>query len=103
MFVIKPINPSDWEIAIFMLSYYHVQLTIRSNGEQASTTYIVVEKMLNDGDDKQAADDLRTAEMCFQMNWHTHSSKLCPDCIDHADVFDSCGHLTFSKPIKPAF
>ena len=100
MFVIKPIKDADWQHAIFMLSYYHVKISTFSNGEDAITAYMVVEgKPMAEGDE----DHLRLAEMCFQMNWHQHGSSLCPHCIDHADVFDSCGHLAFSKPINPAF
>ena len=99
MFVSKPLKAEDWEHALFMLSYYHVSITVHSNGEQVSTTYMVVEGLPEtDGTDRD--NDLQLAEMCFQMNWTQHGSKLCPDCIDHADRFDFCGHLTFDKPIN---
>ena len=104
MFVIKPIKPADWEHAMFMLSYYHVKLTVRSNGEQANTAYMVVDAL---DDEERTGDtgknDLRLAEAAFQWNWHTHHSRLCPECIDHSDQFDSCGHLAFSHPVNPAF
>ena len=101
MFVIKPLKAEDWEHALFMLSYYHVNITVRSNCEQTSTTYMVIEaEMYDDVRNTPGEEQLQLAEMCFQMNWTQHNSKLCPDCIDHADRFDFCGHLTFGKPIN---
>jgi hypothetical protein len=100
MFVIFPVKPADWQHALFMLSYYHVNITIRSDGEDAITTYMVVD---NDGT-TEAQEQLRLAEMCFQMNWHqSNHHRLCPECMPHSDQFDSCGHLTFTKPIISVF
>jgi hypothetical protein len=108
MFVIMPFKDSDWAHALFILSYYAVELIVRSNGEQASSTYMVVRQL--DTDDtcdedaiEKAASDYRCAEMCFQGNWHTHKENLCPDCIDYSEQLDTCGHLAFSEPINPAF
>jgi hypothetical protein len=102
MFIIKPFKPEDWEHALFILSYYHVSVGVRSNGEQSNTTYMVVEE-LPEAVGTDHDNDLRLAEACFQMNWHTHNGHLCPECIDHSDVYDTCGHLAFSHPINPAF
>lgn len=102
MFVIKPIKDADWQHALFMISYYQVDLTVRSNGEDANTTYMVVEHDPSTTGTVHE-NDLRTAEACFMLNWHQHGSSLCPECIDYSDRFDSCGHLAFSKPINPAF
>lgn len=99
-FVICPTEPADWQHAMFILSYYSkLIISTFSNGEDANTAYMVVEsKPLLEGEE----DELRLAEMAFQMNWH-QIGRLCPHCIDHADHYDSCGHLAFSKPINPAF
>jgi hypothetical protein len=100
-FVICPMEPADWQHAMFILSYYHkLEISLFSDGSNAESAYMVVEsKPLLEGDENE----LRLAEMAFQGDWHQHNEKLCPHCIDHADHYDSCGHLAFSKPINPAF
>ena len=101
MFVIYPKDPAEWQNAMFMLSYYHVLCRTYSDGDNEISAYMVVEGLPEtDGTDRD--DDLRMAEMCFQMNWH-QEGKLCPHCVDHSDVFDCCGHLTFTKKINSAF
>jgi len=100
MFVIMPKNSADWQHAMFMLSYYNVECSLYSNGEDAESTYMVVSAGVDEYRDEEA---LRLAEMCFQVNWHQSNEKLCLHCVDHADRFDSCGHLTFTHPINPAF
>jgi hypothetical protein len=99
MFVVFPKNPIDWQSALFILSYYHVITTLRSDGDDAASTYMVVEE------DPENPDGLRMAEMAFQMNWKQSlfPAHLCPDCVDHADRLVACGHLTFTSRIKPAF
>jgi hypothetical protein len=116
MFIIRCENPADWQEALFMLSYYHVKTTFYSDGENAKSTYAVVELAEANGD------GLHLAEMCFQMNWHQHNSGICLHCEqDEIDVCvdcdiryscddqrdecslkhtaRTCGHLTFSGPI----
>ena len=97
-FVIYPTNPADWQHAMFILSYYHkLEISTFSNGTDANTAYMVVEsKPMLEGDE----DELRLAEMNFQGNWHQYGEKLCPHCIDHAEHFDTCGHLAFRAPIN---
>ena len=90
MFAIKPENPDDWQHAMFILSTYFVKIESYSNEEDADTTYIIVR-----GDQ----DQVRLAEMAFQMNWHQVGAR-CPHC---SPDLDTCGHLTFNKPINPAF
>jgi hypothetical protein len=86
MFVIYPENAADWQHAVFMLSYYHVKIEAFSDGEDSESAYIIVR-----GDDEQ----LRLAEMAFQMNWHQGGIK-CRHC---SDDLDTCGHLTFTSRI----
>ena len=104
MFVIKPEKDGDWVDAMFILSHYHALVGFYSNAESPNTVYMVVQPDEDRSKDKEDAENqLYLAEMCFQMNWHQYGTKLCPHCIDHADKFDTCGHLTFSKPVNPAF
>ena len=92
MLVIKPKKAADWMHAMFILSYYkELTLELFSNGEDAVSTYMVVE-----GEE----DSLRLAEMAFQMNWH-QGGWICPHC--EGDEEETCGHLTFTHPINPAF
>jgi len=100
-FVIYPIEAADWQHAMFILSYYtNIKISTFSNGEDADTAYMVVESvLLLEGEENE----LRLAEMAFQIEWLQHSERLCPHCIDNSDHFDTCGHLAFSKPINPAF
>ena len=105
MFVIKPKNPADWQYAMFILSYYtKLIIELFSNGEDADTAYMVVRgKELMEGEES----DLMLAEMAFQMNWHQGNQRICEMCTlelgKGAEVEDCCGHLTFVKPINPAF
>lgn len=101
MFIIKPEKPEDWQHAMFMLSYYHVDITIRSNGEDAESVYMVVEDTTfccSDRDDERE-EQLRLAEAHFQSAWR-QVGNVCPDCESREDI---CGHLTFNNPISPAF
>ena len=112
MFVIKPKNPADWQYAMFILSYYtKLIIELFSNGEDADTAYMVVRgKELMEGEES----DLMLAEMAFQMNWHQANGWVCPHCDNGVDPavseymkkngrLDVCGHLTFDRPINPAF
>lgn len=112
MFVIYPENPSDWVHAMFIMSYYRdLHCELYSDGEEASSTYMVVDDTppgfeWPEGMHTKAAENLRYAEMAFQMNWHQASNKF--RCI-HCDALpeplqeEICGHLTFNKTINPAF
>jgi len=84
----------DFSEAMFILSYYHVNTSLYSDGEHAVSTYMVVE---SNKDDK---DDLRLAEMAFQMNFHQDHTPLA---CSHCEGEDGCGHLMFTKKINPAF
>lgn len=104
MFVIMPKNSADWQHALFMLSFYHVSLTVRSDGEEANTTYMVIGK-LPETTNTDRGNDLRMAETCFQMNWH-QGGMICPDCHKEQNNYwggcdgkDTCGHLIFTHPI----
>ena len=129
MFIIKPKDQKDWAEALFMLSYYHVVINVFSNGENADDMYIRVEDesycCQEASEGRKAEEQLRLAEMAFQANWH-QSLGICEQCYDEnievCVVCDiryscddsrgdcqlknqpvSCGHLTFTEPIKGAF
>lgn len=94
MFIIKPKFAEDWQVAIFMLSYYHVSMTTFSDGDNVESAYMVV----SCGKD-QSQEDLRLAEMCFQMNWN-QVGRICPHCAEVCTDEEFCGHLTFDMPIE---
>jgi len=100
-FVIYPTDPADWQLAMYILSFYtKIKISTFSNEKDVDTAYMVVESgPLLEGEENE----LRLAEMAFQIEWHQHSEKLCPFCMPHDDRFGFCGHLAFSKPINPAF
>jgi len=109
MFVIKPENTAAWKDALFILSCYHANISTFSNGDDPSSTYMVVdtlhpdsEQVINQNLDVQQ--QLNLAEMCFQMNWHQVGT-ICPHCDEvegtvPPDEPKVCGHLTFNKPIN---
>jgi len=92
----------DFVEAMFMLSYYHVSTRLYSDGEKASSAYMIVEMDRERyGSEGNGDDDVRLAEMGFQMNFHQDNNLVaCPHC-DEED--GPCGHLTFSRKIKSAF
>ena len=98
MFVIKCNNNEDWQSAMFILSYYHVISTMYSDGEDPTTTYMVVEN------GKVDDDALTLAEMAFCGDWISDSKDYrwcCPHCengeMKNCDT-GICGHLTFVEP-----
>ena len=129
-FVVKPISLIEWQHAMFILSYYHVDIAAFSNGDDPLSTYMVVgaihpKSERIKGQDINPQEQLRLAEMAFQLNWH-QVGNLCPHChCTEVDVCASCvvnyscddvrgdcgvkagpttcGHLTFNRPIIPAF
>jgi len=91
MFVIQPMYPSEWGDALFLLSYYDVNLTMDSDLENPESLYGFVTS--------ENQDDLRLAEMAFQMNWR-QGPALCTYCRDNEGRNrHSCGHLTFTSVI----
>lgn len=121
MFVIKPASQYDWVHALFILSHYHVMATMYSDAEHIDSVFMVV----SEHPEHVGTDDERMAEMAFQMNWH-QKGNICPvcevekitdpeheckiwdtcghDCEDcDITIENTCGHLTFVKPIVPAF
>ena len=103
MFVIYPETAADWQHAMFMLSYYHVRCKLYSNGEDASTTFMVVSE--DEDWSESDAENLRLAEISFQMDWHPRSGLRCVHCDALPEPLreETCGHLTFHKPINSAF
>lgn len=123
MFCLKlsAMSAQDLQQAMFIMSYYHVSMTAYSNGEDATSTYMVVG---GEGCGQQVnEEDLRNAEMAFQHNFR-QEGMICPHCdgmddpveaklgelsakgvlrdvrqwygIDHdPDDPKVCGHLTF--------
>jgi len=105
-FVVKPVDLTEWQNAMFILSYYHVDIASFSNGVDLLSTYMVIGAIHPgsariEGQNIDPQEQLRLAETAFQMNWH-QVGKLCPHC-HCADESGVCGHLTFNRPIKPAF
>jgi hypothetical protein len=108
MFVIHPENPSDWANAMFIMSYYkELHCEMFSDGENDETAYMVVSAAPPGYDlpSDEALNNLRMAEMAFQMNWHQKSHFRCGHCDALPDPLreKTCGHLTFNKIINPAF
>jgi hypothetical protein len=111
MFVIHPENAADWQHAMFILSHYRdLYCELFSDAEEASSTYMVVSDTepgfeWPDGMDTTAAQNLRLAEMAFQMNWHQKGGHRCVHCDALPEPLqeETCGHLTFNKIINPAF
>ncbi len=114
MFVIYPENAADWQHAMFIMSHYKdLYCELFSDAEEASSTYLVVVDTTTvfewpDVMETTAANNLRCAEMTFQMNWHQKGGHVFGRCV-HCDAMpeplqeETCGHLTFNKPINPAF
>jgi len=122
MFVIKPDNYEEWQHAMFILSYYQVQCTMHSDGDNFESAYMVVAGPASINRDNTITNNIRMAEACFQMNWH-QGGMICHHCEredqcltcnvysecadpgnkDCSDSSQTCGHLTFVKRIKPAF
>jgi len=115
MFVIYPENAADWQHAMFILSHYKgLSCELFSDAEEASSTYMVVDAippgfvMATEEEELKVYDNLRMVEMALQMNWHQKDGHISGRCI-HCDALpeplreETCGHLTFNKPIKPAF
>jgi hypothetical protein len=92
MFFIVPEKPEMLVEALNMLACYHVSAEAYTNDPcDINELYLAVYPDHYESED----DDVGIAEMCFQMNWHQGGK--CPECQD------ICGHMVFTKPIKPAF
>jgi hypothetical protein len=105
MFIIKPENQSDWADALMILSYYHVNLVLFSDGDNQESVYGRVEERDNSKQnviDFDPLEQLMLAEMTFAGNW-LQKGMICEDCEQEPGNSGICGHLTFTKPINPAF
>lgn len=115
IFVVKPETSEDLQHALFLLSYYRVRVEFFSDGEDSSSTYMVVDEA-----DEVRKGDFLLAQMAMQMNFHQGNADRCPHCEDLPTCDDCkynegdsgncehctrlfCGHLTFTKKINPAF
>jgi len=112
MFVIHPENPADWQHAMFIMSHYRdLSIELFSDAEEASSTYMVVDSTYpgfewpTEEEEKKAQENLRYVEMAFQMGWHTKTEPRCIHCSALPEPLreETCGHLTFNKPINPKF
>jgi len=92
MFIVKCSDGKSLKQALFILSCYDVSFYTESDGENADSTYIVV-------DDEGREDSLRMAEMAFQMAFRQAKCNVCSACEDDTQ----CGHLLFTDLIEPAF
>lgn len=90
MFVVKCTDTAALLEALFLLSLYRVRFEAQSDGEDAATTILVVDKELREG-------DLRLAEMAFQMQFPQTSSMACPVCYGQGESV--CGHLVFTTSL----
>jgi hypothetical protein len=74
-----------------------------SDAHSIDSVFMVVK----DHPDYEDMDDVRLAEMAFQRNWHQDNQRICEMCTlelgKGVEIADCCGHLTFVKPINPAF
>lgn len=102
MFSIKPENPGDWYHAMLLLTQYSVACIPLARSEDPGTMYMSIREdipLFGKADGVEEQEQLRRAEMAFQMSWH-QIGNVCPDCEDEEEF---CGHLTFNKPIQSAF
>ena len=97
MFIIKPKTQKDTAEALLLLSYYHVKLEVRSDGETQKSVYLIVDEETLDG-------QLQLAEMAFQFNFHQANERLCEKCKEEVSEkgigYATCGHLTFTSSIN---
>lgn len=96
MFCVQIDNCVNYMDAQGILAYYDVRMDSRVfNGKH---TIIV------DGENREG--DERLCEMAFQASFHQEGN-LCPVCRDKIEITGEgvsvCGHLTFTRPIKPVF
>ena len=90
MFIVRCMSAFALKRALFTLSLYKVRFEARSDGEDRSTTILVVDEERRNG-------DLRMAEMAFQMEFHQARMMACPECYDKGE--EVCGHLVFDASI----
>jgi len=105
MFIIKPTNQSDWADALMILSYYHVNLVLFSDGDNQKSIYGRVEERIEPKHNNISFDPLEQlmlAEIAFAIEWH-QKGMICADCEQEPGNTGICGHLTFIKPINSAF
>lgn len=101
MFCIRPHSALDLQQAMFILSYYPVNVVSFSDGEDPDSTYLVVDELPQNSNlaPERAfcpEDELYLAELAFQMNFR-QSGIVCPHCKTKNPHEDCCGHLTFTS------
>lgn len=110
MFIVKPQTLEDYRQALFILSYYHVKVTIHSDGSNASSVEIVVTEDYGYAKDEtmeKALDQLLLAGETFDNNFDTEDLGPCALCKTIGRPED-CGHITYTNytsnqdPIKAA-
>lgn len=101
MFIVQPMYPSEWQDAMFLLSHYNVNIALYSDAENLNSVYgVVAANLVDDTEERYDEDDLRLAEIAFQMNWR-QGNALCPYCNDDdGHKGHCCGHLTFTSIIN---
>jgi len=114
MFLVYPKHLRDYRHALFILSYYHVQPLIYSDGEHDDSVHFEINKVpitraLFDTDEayskaeSKAQDQLRLCEMAFQGEFLQQGENLCPKCKEEIERTgegeSTCGHLTFTEAI----
>ena len=106
MFIVEAKNSLDWTWALFLLSHYHVRVSIRSDAEKLSSTHLVITEDDLYGQDnthEKMCAEFRNCEMAFQANFTQKSMRLCDVCKEQVERTgegsDVCGHLTFESYI----
>ena len=96
MFFVEAPTPEAMEAACELILQYsevHVEFT--------SETTLSVQSI------EGHEDEFHLCEMAMQMNFHQKAESLCTACVASIEKTgegeSTCGHLTFTNPIKPSF
>ncbi len=96
MFCLKlsAMSAQDFQQAMFIMSYHHVSMTAYSDGDDPTSTYMVVG---GKGCGQQVNEEaLYNAEMAFMMNFRQEGMKCLHCAVDKMNGEQTCGHLTFT-------
>lgn len=95
MFIVECATMEIYKAAKELLDFYKISHGTRRVVDQDREVILLTTLDINENDD--------LAEMCFQGNWHQKKELLCGACKAEIEKTgegsDSCGHLTFIRPI----
>jgi len=106
MFIVKPKTAEDLQQAMFICSYYRVQVESYSDGEHAHSVMLSVKANdeHNQGEHhspKEAEEAFHLCELAFQMNFRQDNHRICDLCKEAIEKLGEgeavCGHLTFTQ------